>query len=48
MFEWFFVAEMIIKLLGLGFKEYVRDQYNILDAILVIASLVDMILKHAG
>ena len=40
-FSWCFFAEMIIKLLGLGFKEYTRDSFNIFDAILVIVSLVD-------
>ena len=43
-FSWCFVAEMIIKLIGLGFKEYTRDSFNIFDAILVIVSLVDFVL----
>jgi hypothetical protein len=27
-FTWVFIVELIIKLLGLGFKEYFRDTYN--------------------
>ena len=38
-----FVAEMVIKLLGLGFREYRRDYFNIFDAVVVVLSLVDMI-----
>ena len=44
-FTWAFVAEMVIKLIGLGFKEYARDSFNIFDAIIVILSLVDIILS---
>ena len=42
-FTCFFVAEMVIKLLGLGFKEYTRDHFNIFDALVVVLSLIDMI-----
>jgi len=44
-FEVFFLLEMLIKLFGLGFKDYARDNYNLLDALLVIASLVNNILE---
>ena len=37
---------MIIKLFGLGIKEYGRDFYNWFDAILVITSLVEIILNN--
>ena len=40
-FTWCFFAEMIIKLIGLGFKDYSKDAFNIFDATLVIISLVD-------
>lgn len=43
---WFFVVEMLIKLVGLGFKEYARDSFNIFDALLVIISLIDFVLLH--
>ena len=32
---------MIIKLIGLGVKNYVKDNYNLFDAVIVIISLVD-------
>jgi hypothetical protein len=32
---------MVLKLLGLGFKDYLRDGFNIFDALLVILSLVE-------
>jgi voltage-dependent calcium channel L type alpha-1D len=40
-FRWLFFVEMLIKLLGLGFKKYVRDGFNILEALLVILSMVE-------
>lgn len=43
-FSWCFLAEMIIKLIGLGFKDYTRDAFNIFDACLVIISLIDYII----
>jgi len=39
-----FVAEMLIKLVGLGFKNYARDRFNLFDALLVVLSLIEMIL----
>jgi hypothetical protein len=39
-----FLVEMIIKLLGLGFKEYIKDNYNKFDSIIVIMSTIDVIL----
>ena len=35
---------MLIKLVGMGIKEYTRDAFNIFDAILVIVSLIDFVL----
>ena len=43
-FTWCFLGEMIIKLLGLGVRDYLRDAFNIFDACLVILSMVDEIL----
>ena len=37
---------MIIKLIGLGLKDYTRDAFNIFDASLVIISLIDFIILH--
>ena len=42
-FTWCFLAEMIIKLIGLGVKDYTRDAFNIFDACLVIISMIDYI-----
>ena len=35
---------MLLKLLGFGFREYVRDHHNIFDAIIVLVSLVEAVL----
>jgi voltage-dependent calcium channel L type alpha-1D len=45
---WCFFFEMILKLLGLGFKEYARDSFNLFDAILVVVSLIEYCLTMAG
>jgi hypothetical protein len=39
---------MIIKLIGLGFKEYVKDTFNIFDAVVVALSLIELVLVGAG
>ena len=36
--------EMIIKIIGMGPKDYIRDKFNIFDAIIVILSVIDVIL----
>ena len=36
-----FLAEMILKHLGLGFKEYWKDGFNDFDGVLVIVSMVE-------
>ena len=40
-FTWAFFLEMILKLIGLGFKNYTQDSYNVFDAVIVAISLVD-------
>ena len=42
-FTWVFVVEMIIKMIGLGLKEYARDSFNLFDAFIVVVSFIDMI-----
>ena len=32
---------MIMKIIGLGFSNYIKDRYNLFDAVIVIISLVD-------
>ena len=39
---------MIIKLIGLGFREYARDSFNIFDAIVVVLSVLDLIITTAS
>jgi len=36
-----FAVEMIMKIIGLGIKRYVRDGFNDFDAIIVIVGLLD-------
>ncbi len=40
-FTWFFTIEAIIKLIGLGPKNYKKDIYNLFDGLIVVVSLVD-------
>ena len=42
---WIFVVELIIKILGLGFYNYVTDPLNQFDAIIVTFSIIEMILE---
>ena len=42
-----FVGEMILKLLGLGRRQYFNDNWNCFDAFLVFGSLVDTSLDYA-
>ena len=45
-FIWIFFLEMILKLIGLGWSNYKQDGYNVLDAVIVIISLVDWTLSR--
>lgn len=45
-FSWIFTAEMIIKLIGLGIKEYGRDRFNLFDAFIVIISIVENVMFY--
>ena len=47
-FSWLFVGEMLVKLGGLGVKNYARDTFNLFDALLVVLSLVEMVLELLG
>ena len=46
-FTWSFVAELVIKIIGLGIKEYARDSFNLFDALVVVLSLIDIIITAA-
>ena len=39
-----FVIEMILKMIGIGFKMYFKDAANIFDFIVVVISMVDVVL----
>ena len=36
---------MIIKLLGMGFKGYLKDRFNIFDGLIIILSIADLTLQ---
>ena len=37
----FFVVEMILKIFGFGIRDYIRDGFNIFDAIIIILGLLE-------
>ena len=43
-----FAIELILKLIGFGFKEFIKDKFNIFDAIVVLISLLEIILTGGG
>lgn len=40
-FTWAFTVELLIKMCALGFKNYIRDNFNQFDCVVVILSLID-------
>jgi voltage-gated sodium channel len=46
-FSWLFFGEMIIKLIGLGFKGYARDRFNLFDCVIVMFSTIEMVMELA-
>lgn len=45
-FTWAFTAEMFMKIIGLGLNNYVHDNFNLFDAIVVSFSILDWVLNH--
>ena len=43
-----FIAEMVIKLVGLGFKEYAADGFNIFDCVIVQISIFEIVIGLLG
>lgn len=43
-----FIAEMGLKLAGLGVKEYCTDNYNLFDGVIVVVSLIEMVVNAAN
>lgn len=39
---------MFIKIIGLGFKDYANDSFNIFDCTIVVISMVEIIIEIAG
>jgi len=46
-FSYIFCLEMIIKLIGMGFKMYFKDRFNTFDCIVVVISMVDIALQYS-
>ena len=46
-FSVIFLFEMAIKVVGLGFKPYLKDRFNCFDAIIVILSMIDIALNFS-
>ena len=46
--SWIFFAEMLIKMIGLGLKEYSEDSFNLFDCSVVMISLVENIIDWIG
>ncbi len=47
-FSIIFFVEMVVKLLGLGFRAYFRDKFNTFDCVIVIISTVDIAITYSG
>ena len=43
-FNYGFIAELLLKLLGLGVVKYVRDPANLIDAVVVVCSIFEMLI----
>jgi hypothetical protein len=43
-----FALEMVLKIAGLGPREYVQDSFNIFDAVVVLLSLAELALANSG
>lgn len=41
-FTLIFTLEVILKIIGLGMKEFARDRFNLFDALIVVFSLLDL------
>jgi hypothetical protein len=47
LFFGFFVFELLSKLIGEGFKFYLREQFNWFDSAVVLVSAVDIIIVYS-
>jgi hypothetical protein len=46
--SWIFFGEMVIKLLGLGLKDYSSDSFNLFDCAVVMISLIENLIEWVG
>ena len=44
---WFFFAELVIKVIGLGPKGYIMDKFNLFDCFVVILSTIEISFGYA-
>lgn len=42
--SYIFIAEMVVKILGLGLKDYCSDSFNIFDGTVVWISIIEMVI----
>lgn len=42
-FTLLFIAEMLLKMIALGFKGYISDRMNVFDCLIVLLSLVEVV-----
>ena len=47
-FTYIFIAEMSLKVIGLGPLRYMKDRMNYLDALVVILSIVELLMDRKG
>ena len=47
-FTYIFLVEMVTKLIGLGFKDYAADGFNVFDSVIVVISVVELFLSHGN
>jgi hypothetical protein len=47
MFSVIFIIEMFLKIAGLGFKEYMKDFFNIFDSFIATTALFDIVISVA-
>jgi len=43
----FFCFEILVKLLGEGFKQYIRDRFNWFDGAVVVVSAIDITIEYS-
>jgi len=43
-----FTIELFVKVIGFGFKEFVKDKFNIFDAFIVIISFIEILLASGS